>query len=820
MIKFEFTKVWKKKYILLLIILAFLLAGQSLSVIKSKGGIFHLNEKQMYDREFYLNTLTQRLSDTINLSDEDFKNLSTLAVEKDINMMMLKSELYSDSMDESDIYKLRDITIEYGKEMENIIKDYKLSIPKDMQKAIEWNNFEDELMKKYNTALFTGPSSMHALSPFRILIGSSKTIFGVIPIIFFMILTIMMVSKEKLDGSLLLSKTMPVSREKVIFSKLFVILFLALLYSILAIVFSLVLSSISGYYWLNGHLDIYRVFKDSDAKRYYLAFELLIRIVIGFLIMILFFSSIALLISNRIKNYFTTIVILSSLLLIISVLTRTFESFRLFINPIYSLSFKDNILGFVNFSRGENFNQQSYVYSKDLIYYLNYFLLSIIITLVSTLNLHDSKATYKEKNYDSKSIFKFEYVKLIGNTAASSIIISIICVFSVLFFISFAEDLKLKDSYENSNSSADYFGSKLDNAKDNARLNQVDLDDENNDFVKDIRKYEKLYKDALNANKYISEKNGKDYYKLKMAEFLDDEYAGGEVLKDKHVTAFSNNESVALYNYLSDNNIKPYLLSDNFFLSSFETLVKDYYNYLEDNINSHSASYIPRRIERTYPVDLIVIVLISLLSLGAYSFDKENGNQIELLYTQPATRKKYHINKILASFLVGLLGLGIIFLLIFILGFITEGMGDIDFPVVEYLRDANLETIAIGEPYFKIIPIWKYNLRLIISYIFQIAFLASLGSLISIFVKEKIKVVGLSLGITGLIIYLQNLIKSPIKIISPFTHMNASKIANGSMIVRSSLKTNNIFISLIVLSAWTVLLLVVGIKIAEKREVK
>lgn len=397
MIKFEFTKVWKKKYILLLIILAFLLAGQSLSVIKSKGGIFHLNEKQMYDREFYLNTLTQRLSDTINLSDEDFKNLSTLAVEKDINMMMLKSELYSDSMDESDIYKLRDITIEYGKEMENIIKDYKLSIPKDMQKAIEWNNFEDELMKKYNTALFTGPSSMHALSPFRILIGSSKTIFGVIPIIFFMILTIMMVSKEKLDGSLLLSKTMPVSREKVIFSKLFVILFLALLYSILAIIFSLVLSSLSGYYWLNGHLDIYRVFKASDAKRYYLAFELLIRIVIGFLIMILFFSSIALLISNRIKNYFTSIVILSSLLLIISVLTRTFESFRLFINPIYSLSFKDNILGFVNFSRGENFNQQSYVYSKDIIYYLNYFLLSIIITLVSTLNLQGSKATYKEK---------------------------------------------------------------------------------------------------------------------------------------------------------------------------------------------------------------------------------------------------------------------------------------------------------------------------------------------------------------------------------------------------------------------------------------
>lgn len=168
------------------------------------------------------------------------------------------------------------------------------------------------------------------------------------------------------------------------------------------------------------------------------------------------------------------------------------------------------------------------------------------------------------------------------------------------------------------------------------------MDDETKTFVKDIRKYEKLYKDALNANKYISEKNGKDYYKLKMTEFLDDEFAGGEVIKDKHVTPFSINESVALYNYLSDNNIKPYLLSDNFFLSSFETLVKDYYNYLEDNINSHSASYIPRRIERTYPVDLIVIVLISLLSLGAYSFDKENGNQIELLYTQPATRKIPH----------------------------------------------------------------------------------------------------------------------------------------------------------------------------------
>lgn len=46
------------------------------------------------------------------------------------------------------------------------------------------------------------------------------------------------------------------------------------------------------------------------------------------------------------------------------------------------------------------------------------------------------------------------------------------------------------------------------------------------------------------------------------------------------------------------------------------------------------------------------------------------------MYTEPIKRSKYHIRKILASFLVGILTLGLIFLLLFILGLLTEGLGD------------------------------------------------------------------------------------------------------------------------------------------------
>lgn len=170
---------------------------------------------------------------------------------------------------------------------------------------------------------------------------------------------------------------------------------------------------------------------------------------------------------------------------------------------------------------------------------------------------------------------------------------------------------------------------------------------------------------------------------------------------------------------------------------------------------------------------------------------------------------------------MGILSLGLIFLLLFLLDLITEGLGDPNFLVLEYLREIDPENVIFeSEPYFRLIPIWVYDLRLLVAYIFQMGFLASLGAFISIFVKEKIKVVGFTLGITRLFSYLMKLVKSPIRILSPFSHMGASKLANGSVIVGSGLEANNFYLSPGVLLAWTLVFTLIGSFIVKKKEVR
>lgn len=189
---------------------------------------------------------------------------------------------------------------------------------------------------------------------------------------------------------------------------------------------------------------------------------------------------------------------------------------------------------------------------------------------------------------------------------------------------------------------------------------------------------------------------------------------------------------------MAKNNNETALISDELFMSSLEDVDIWKSEYRNDNVYSHSAFYLPRRIERTYPIDLIVIGLICMISIGGYSYDREYGNQIELLYTQPISRNKYHIKKFFTSFFLSLIVLGLIFIILFAFGLVTEGLGDLNFPIVQYIKDVDVEKIILNDgDYFKLIPIWKYNLRLLISYIFQLAFLCSMGTFISIFVKEK-----------------------------------------------------------------------------------
>lgn len=387
MFKFEFKKVIKLKYpIIIILILAFTLSLNELSIINKWHLIDNKNVKNVYERSSYLSYLVDNIY-SLNLSEEDKKALERIELAEGLNFLDGTYNKADEAKDEEEkLLIFREATFEYANRQKEIIDKFGIEVPEEMQKDMDWNDFEEEIIRKNNTFLFDSPSSLYAINPFRVLIESSNSLFSIIPILAIVIISISMVGEEKLNGSLFFSKFQPIRTRDVVLSKLLVGLVLAILYSIFAIAFSLILSRKAGYPWLNGHLEVYRIFTEDGSFKYYLAYELLIRIVLYFLMMFMFFESLALLISTKVKNHFSEIFVISTILLILYVLTNSFESFRLAFNPVYSLNIKNNILGYIEYSKSKNYLEEIYIVNNGYIQYYVYLILSIVFLFLSEKN--------------------------------------------------------------------------------------------------------------------------------------------------------------------------------------------------------------------------------------------------------------------------------------------------------------------------------------------------------------------------------------------------------------------------------------------------
>lgn len=546
-----------------------------------------------------------------------------------------------------------------------------------------------------------------------------------------------------------------------VISKQIVIVISSIIYFLSIVFFTIIIGFAFGQKWHNSHLEIYRIFSNIDNLKYLYAYQLLIKIFFRYLIMTLFFSSIIIFISERSKDYMGGIIILLSGIIILSLFTKTFSGLKNSLNPIYALNYYENILGRIESGTINNVSIATNVEGRSIFIYLPYLCLAILFSILTVIMPKEYKYSKKTKTNKLYTILGFEFEKIRLKSSFTKSIISTLAIFFVVFLSLYLKDIWVKRYYDTYLTSVSE--SKLSTVKSNSRYRLSDYKDaygiDSDEYKKSkkeleakIKEVEKFYEDSLKAYNFYKDKKGREFYDFKYKEIVYNDMIFSLRIKGNFFTSPSYQESKALYKEMSKGNILPLMISTHPFMSSLEDVDPWKLEQNEDNVLSHSSFYLPRRIERTYPIDFLIITLISIISFGHYSYDKENGNQIELMYTEPIKRSKYHIRKILASFLVGILTLGLIFLLLFILGLLTEGLGDPRFPVVEYIRSVRPEQVLIeSDPYFKLIPLWKYDLKLIASYIFQIGFLASFGAFISIFVKEKIRVLAISLGITGLL---------------------------------------------------------------------
>lgn len=101
--------------------------------------------------------------------------------------------------------------------------------------------------------------------------------------------------------------------------------------------------------------------------------------------MVIFYSSLILLLSEKMKDSLSVIIITSGIFIILSIITKSFDSFKVIYNPLFAINYKDNILGRVSvINKAGNWVTKYTDKSNFGVYYI-YFLISIFMSYLSLL---------------------------------------------------------------------------------------------------------------------------------------------------------------------------------------------------------------------------------------------------------------------------------------------------------------------------------------------------------------------------------------------------------------------------------------------------
>lgn len=214
-----------------------------------------------------------------------------------------------------------------------------------------------------------------------------------------------------------------------------------------------------------------------------------------------------------------------------------------------------------------------------------------------------------------------------------------------------------------------------------------------------------------------------------------------------------------------------------------------------------------------YNLDLFILVFVFLVIGDGYILEKEKGDNIATIFTQPISRKKYSIYKFISSIKIMLVF--ICFLVVFIvgLGFLSEGFGEVKFPIIEYVS-TKIQSLE----YINIISILEYNIRVLIFLILQGIFIIAIKQFISIFTRIKI----LQQSLTALFIILgfiiNQILPNYMKHILPFNLLQASKVANGGVKIIYNMTNQNFYNSILVIVIFIVLFRILERIFINKKE--
>src|SRR5574344_860348 len=711
-------------------------------------------------------------------------------------------------------------------DIEEIRKKYDIQIEDANQKNdYEYGVFESKYYHD-NNILFTRANLEFLSTNYtRIIIYNRNIIFG-LPFLIFMIISFYRIlSKEKDEGTINLLKNQP--KRNVLLSKLYAMIFIAFIYIIGFLIFFLIICKLQEIS-INGFKEIYRVFNPLNEIKYFKAYQLIALILITYFVLVFLISTFILFINVISSSKEASLAVIIVVFGLAYTLTENNTYLQNSLNPIYALDYLRLIIGKIETIVGVDGSANiEYINHSSLIYFLIYGIYSSILFALSIYifnrNVEIKNASKINKIYNS-NIFNFEIRKIMKNDAFIIYILgALVFVFSLYYF-----QIKDVENYKRyllgESGKIKIYQEEINKLEDELLYTDSDLDREL--INEEIRLTNKKLDIRNRIIQGYKASNTKEFYLAQIENTIyeyDVQGPEAQIFKYEKPIIFAKFESKLLDEMSIKNDVKP-IIRPGFQYSAYEKffnpLAENQYRNRETYL-TNSSLYTNYKMLKYNNLDILFLLLILFMVLGGYTYDKENGNQLNLIYTQPIDKFKFHIIKILSQTLVIALVYVFISLFIFLMGIIKEGLGELNQPVIEYLYLFKNPQLAIETEALKTIttiPIYIYLIKVFIVIIFQTLFVSSISTLISIFTKSKTVIIVSIISISTLGLIITKLCeKNIVKLLNPFTYIFANNVADNSVIAVNGIEGANYIISLTVLFISAILIAFVGGIIAKTK---
>lgn len=709
-----------------------------------------------------------------------------------------------------------------------LVEKYGLVVEESDKKNFEYGIIESEYYYDNNILFTKHNEEILSTNYARRIIYNSQVIFG-LPIIAFLIITFYgVILEEKEKGTINLLHNQPISNRKIIFFKFISMMTVVFVYTFIFFLSFLIICLIQGINVLEFR-DVFRIYDHSETIKFIKSYKLLPLILVSFFVLMSLIFTIIIFINAISKNKESSLAKLIIMFGMGYTLTENISILQSKLNPFYAIDYVRSIKGTAReitkldgASYFDNVNQEG-------LFYIIFFVVISIILFELSIYIFTNKNIYSRtaelNSIKEYGIFGFEIRKIIKNSSFTIYMLgAIIFIFSLHFF-------KINEVRDKLNFEIGDNG-KLEIYQKDVKLNEDKIKKSHSTNENDIASQElELAKQKLDWQERIVDgyknNDSEKFYKAQLEKHLytiKTTAVGYGVYKYTELVPFNNFETKMLDEVSIKNNIKPIVRYD-FNYSDYEEFENP---IIEKNVKSrsmyltNSSIYTNYRMLKYQDLDILFLVLVLFMVLGGYIYDKENGNQLNLIYTQPISKFKYHLTKIFTQSLVIIGVYGVISIFIFILGILTEGIGELNQPVIEYLKLFNYPQNAVEKEAietFTTMPIYMYLIKTFIVIAVQGIFAASMATSISIFTKSKTVIIGAVLSICGLGIVLTNFVNvNLVKLLSPFSYMYANNVADNSFVPIYRIEGGTYINSILVLLVWSLVISIIGGIISNKKD--